>query len=400
LYADSDAVFIEHTDTHSLTIGSTGSKKTRLIGMPSLFTYIKAGESFVTTDPKAELYEKMYPLLKENDYNIFVLNLREPGSSNCWNPLIIPYLLYHNNQRDKAIELINDVAGSITKNNHSCDPYWHNSAADLLTGLILLLCECAGKNEINFKSLRMLRTQAFKSNKNEIPYIKEYFLDHLDASSFICSLLNGTAEVYDSTRGCIVSVFDLALRPFFSQDNLIDMLSVNDIDMGKIGIEKTAVFMIMPDENTLYHSLICVFIKLRYGDEAGVIKGNCEDWVVLHSREKSMIEELIFLAGNKNHEEPLISASMFQTMSKEEGEAFILNKRSYPFITKLLDIDSYPDIMRHDKKAAYPKNNRKVKHFFNLENFCREKDDFFLSQLFSGKSHEEISKDCKGLEKY
>ena len=140
--------------------------------------------------------------------------------------------------------------------------------------------------------------------------------------------------------------------------------------------------MLIQSLNQLYH---------RYGDEAGTIKGNCESWVVLHSREKSMIEELIFLAGNKNHEEPLISATMLQTLSKEEGEAYILNKRNYPFITKLLDIDSYPDIMNSEKKVSYPKNNRKVKHVFNLEKFCKENDGSF-SQFFSNKSHEEIAR--------
>jgi len=446
IYADSQAVYVEHKDSHSLTLGSTGSKKTRLIGKPSLMLYAHAGESFIATDPKAELYERTLPLLKEKGYNVFVLNLRDFKLSNSWNPFLLPYYLYHNNQRDKAIELINDIANCISKESYSKEPYWHNSAADLLTGLILLLCECACENEINFKSLRALRTQAFKVNKNDVPFIKEYFLDNLNASSFICSLLNGTTEVCDSTRGCIVSTFDQALRPFFSQDKLIDVLSVNDIDMRKIGIEKTAVFLIIPDENTLYHSLISVFVKQcyteliieaqkypnktlprrvnflldefaslptisdfpamitasrsrnirfnliiqsfnqlykRYGEEAETIKGNCENWVFLHSREKSVLEELVYLAGNKNFEEPLISASMLQTMSKDEGEALIFYKRNYPFITKLPDIDSYPDNTPPEKNIYYPVNNHKTETFFDFKNFCSEKNNYFFSQLFS-----------------
>jgi len=53
LYADSEAVYVEHLDTHTIIYEPTASKKTRFIGMASLLTYIKAGESFIATDPKA-----------------------------------------------------------------------------------------------------------------------------------------------------------------------------------------------------------------------------------------------------------------------------------------------------------------------------------------------------------
>ncbi|MDR1837842.1 MAG: type IV secretory system conjugative DNA transfer family protein, partial [Treponema sp.] len=272
LFADSNSVYVDPTDTHSLIIGSTGSKKTRLIGMPALRLYAMAGESFIATDPKAELYERTLPLLQEQGYHVFVLNLRDPLCSNGWNPLIVPYHLYHNGQRDKAVELVTDMANCIVKTeDYAREPYWPNSAADMLTGLILVLFECAQENEINLKSLRSLRAQAFKTIKNSgssneinAPFIHRQFLEHMNTDSFAYSLLIGTSGVCDVTRGCIVSTFDQAVRPFFSQDNLIDLLSVNDLDMAKIGKEKTAVFLITPDENTLYHCLISVFVKQCY----------------------------------------------------------------------------------------------------------------------------------------
>jgi type IV secretion system protein VirD4 len=265
LFADSDSVYVDPSDTHSLIIGSTGSKKTRLIAMPALRLYAMAGESFIATDPKAELYERTLPLLKERGYHVFVLNLREPLYSNCWNPLAIPYHLYHNGQRDKAVELVNDMASCIMKEDDVREPYWQNSAADLLAGLILILFECGEENQIHFKSLQALRTQAFRmTENNNIPFIRDHFLTHLDAASFVCSLLSGTAEVCSDTRSCIISHFDQAMRPFFGQNNLIDMLSGNDLEMAKIGAEKTAVFLITPDENTLYHPLASVFVKQCY----------------------------------------------------------------------------------------------------------------------------------------
>ena len=468
LYKENGNVYIEKNDVHTLILGSTGTKKTRLLGMPSLLIYAMAGESFIATDPKAELYEKTYSVLKKEGYNIFVLNLRDPVYSNCWNPLLIPYRLYHNNKRDKAIELVNDLAKSITKN--SClnkDPYWENSACDILAGLILILFECAEENEINFKSLRTLKTQAFKSvdhvNKEDIPFIREKFLKHINQSSFVCSLLSGTSNVCDVTRGCIVSTFDQAVRPFFCQDDLIDTLSDHHLEMEKIGKEKTAVFLIIPDENSLYHLLVSVLIKQiytvlileaqkqpkktlplrvnylldefaslptindfpamitasrsrnirfnlliqsfsqlyqRYGSEAETIKGNCENWVFLHSRDKSTLEEFCLLSGTKNNEEPLVSMSLLQRLDKEKGEALIFHKRQFPFLTHLLDIDSYPKMLLDDIKIEYPHNNRKVQNVFDFEKFCNNNTDYFLSQLFSGKTHKEILKDQEGFENY
>jgi len=467
LYTDSEAVYVEKDDAHTLIIGSTGSKKTRLIGMPALQMYANAGESFIANDPKAELYKKTYPLLKKQGYNIFVLNLRDPIHSDSWNPLKIPYALYQSGQKDKATELVIDMANCIAKSGNLREPYWENSAADLLAGLILLLFEYANENEIHFKSLRALRTQAFKIEDKETPYIRNNFLRNLDKSSFLCSLLSGTVEVAEVTRSCIISAFDQSITPFLCQDNLIDMLSESNFDMSEIGKTKTAVFLIVPDENTLYNKLISVFVKQcysellreaenhpnnklpvrvnflldefsnlpaitdfpamitasrsrnirfnlfiqsqnqliqQYGYHAGTIKGNCENWVFLHSRELSMLNEIAELSGMKNSEEPLISVPMLQTLNKEKGEAFILNKRLYPYITTLLDIDKYPDVVPEENNIQYPVNTCKANTIFDFESFCftmpipDDAEPIFVSKVPNDEELKKIDSVLKEME--
>ena len=432
LFATENSVFIEKDDAHTLVYGITGSKKTRLIAMPALRMYAIARESFIASDPKGELYKKTYSLLKEHDYKIVVINLRDPPHSNAWNPLLIPYLQYKNGQKDKAIEFVLDLANSITNNGHSSDPYWETSGANMLAGLILILFEHAKENEINFRSLRALRTQAFKLEKGEVPYIQENYLPHIDKSSYISSLLSGTAEVTENTRSCIISIFDHAMSTFF-QDGLINMLSGSDFDMGEIGKTKTAVFLITPDENTVYNKLITVFIKqcygellreaenypdnrlprrvnlvldefsnlpaipdfpamitasrsrnirfnlfiqsqkqlfCRYGENADNIKGNCENWVFLHSREYSLLKEIVNLAGKRNSEIPLVSETMLQTLDKRKGEALVLNKRLFPYFTALWDIDKYPQMAQPGQTVQYPHNACRADAVFDLNYFC------------------------------
>jgi type IV secretion system protein VirD4 len=433
LYADSEAVYVEEKDSHSLIIGSTGSKKTRLVGMPALQTYAIAGESFVATDPKGELYKKTYKTLKDHDYRIFLLNLRNPKKSNSWNPLKIPYSLYHNGDKDKAREMVIDMANSIAKTGMAREPYWEESASKLLAGLILLLFECAKEDEINFKSLRVLRTQALKNNENNETYIQKYFFQYLEKSSFLNSLLSNTTEVCHDTRSCIVSEFDQSMTPFFSQENLIDMLSGSEIDFGEIGKTKTAVFLIIPDENTVYNKIISLFIKQcytelireaenhpnnrlpkrvnflldefsnlpaikdfpammtasrsrnirlnliiqaesqlieRYGNNSDTITANCDNWVFLYSHENSFMEKLITMAGKKCNKEPMISIPMLQNLSKEKGEAYLLHGRCRPFITNLLDIDRYPNIAQREDNIRYPKNNKKAISYFDFYEYC------------------------------
>jgi type IV secretion system protein VirD4 len=241
------------------------------------------------------------------------------------------------------------------------------------------------------------------------------------------------------------------------------MLSSSEISMRKIGKKKTAVFLIIPDENTLYHRLVSVFIKQcytelilaahrrpsrtlprrvnflldefatlppisdfpamitasrsrnirfilivqgtgqlydRYGRQAATITGNCENTVLLHSRELGLLNEITELCGQRNNSEPLVSASMLQTLDKDKGEMFVLHKRLYPFIASVPDIDSYPGVPPKGEYAPYPENKSVVRSVFDFENFCRKKSGYFLSQLFSGRSLKEIGKDRKGEEEF
>jgi type IV secretion system protein VirD4 len=430
LFADEQAVYIEGEDVHSMIFGITGAMKSRLVGMPALRMLAMAGESFIANDPKGELYQKTFPLLNGRGYKIVVINLREPLRSNTWNPLQIPYMQYRNGQKDKATEFVMDMANCITNEGNKLEPYWENSGAGLLAGLIMLLFEYADEKEIHFKSLRALRSQAFKVVDGGTPYIRNNFLQYVDKSSFLYSLLSGTVDVCHETQSCIVSVFDQAMLPFFCQDNLIDMLSGTDFETGGIGKTKTAVFLITPDENTVYNKLITVFVKQcytellrvaeeypdkklpvrvnfmmdefanlpaitdfssmitasrsrnirfnlfvqsknqlfrRYGYDADTIQSNCENWVFLYSREASLLGEIVSLSGMKNNEESLITASFLQTLDKKKGEAYILNKRLYPYVANLWDIDKYPHMAQEEKTVQYPENNCKANDVFDLE---------------------------------
>jgi type IV secretion system protein VirD4 len=403
LYSDGQTAYVDSSDSHCLVIGSTGSKKTRLIAMPTLQILTRAGESFIATDPKGELYDRTHEILTKNDYEILLINLRNPTTGSCWNPLYLPYELFKSNdsvKRDKSRELLDDLVRNVIPITNDKDPFWESSAQDFLLGLLeLLFNKSSNENEINLRSVCLLRAQAMAKG-----LIKENYYDTIKKDSFEYICLSGTIEAPEKTQSSILSVFDQHMRIFSSQDALIQLLSSNDINFSKLGNKKTALFLIMPDEKTTYHKLISVFIKqcyeqlileaqnkkdkalpvrvnfildefsslptiadfpamitaarsrnmrfnlivqsehqlkARYGEEAQTIKGNCNNWLFLTSRETSLLEEISLLAGEKTKGIPLISISKLQRLDKNRGQVLIFHGRSYPYVSTLADISKY-----------------------------------------------------------
>lgn len=257
-------VSIDPSDSHTLIVGPTGSKKTRLIVMPSVEILSQAGESMIIVDPKAEIYNRTGSKLIKNDYNILLLNLRMPNQGSSWNPLSIPYRFYCEGNIDKACEFTNDIAENLTHQDASkTDPFWDNSAGSLFFGLAILLFKyCYEFNEpksaVHIGNIIRLRNKLFSEMKSSPLW------SYIKGDDFINSALSGTIEAPNETRQSILSVFDEKMRIFSIQPNLINLLAENDISFDNITEEKTAVFLILPDEKTSYHKLASLFIKQSY----------------------------------------------------------------------------------------------------------------------------------------
>ena len=265
---DNGNVAVDHTDTHTLIIGPTGSKKSRLIVMPTVRILGSEGESMIISDPKAEIFNRTAGYLKNLGYEVLVLNLRSPMHGKRWNPLAIPFEFFMRGDIDKAYEFVNDIAENLIQTEKSeNDPFWDNSAGSFFFGLVLLLfkyCKDFGKskdyvhigNVIKLRNKLIVNNNIFRKNDVLWSYAKE--------DPIICSALIGTVETANDTRASILSVFDQKMRMFIIQPNLLDTLSVNDFELDIIGKKPTALFLIVPDEKTGYHGLASLFIKQSY----------------------------------------------------------------------------------------------------------------------------------------
>lgn len=257
-------IWVDNGEYHNLVIGSTGSGKSQQLVFPMIRLLAKKGESMIITDPKGELYTKTSENLKKRGYKVIVLNFREPQRGNSWNPLGMPYTYYKSGNRDKAIELLDDVAQNILYDpTNKSEPFWEKGAADYFSGLALGLFEDATEKEVNLNSINLMATVGEERYAGTSNYIKEYFNikgPNHDATIFASTTVNAPND----TKGSLLSTFRQKVRMFTTRQNLSEMLSYSDFDMRDIGKGKTAVFMVIHDEKKTYHSLLTIFIKQVY----------------------------------------------------------------------------------------------------------------------------------------
>ena len=90
--------------------GDISSGKTKSFMFPLVEEQIDNNENIIILDTKEEYISKYYETLKNKDYNIITLNLKDLNKSVGWNPLKYPYTLYKSGNVDAALDSINKLA--------------------------------------------------------------------------------------------------------------------------------------------------------------------------------------------------------------------------------------------------------------------------------------------------
>lgn len=268
LVSDGDTVHVASGDEHSLIIGSTGSKKTRLFAMPMLELFMRAGESVLITDPKGELYDLTAGAFKNRGYKLRVINLREPQFSHGWNPLALARQYIKKGDYEKAAQNINDFAQAMIYDVPSShvDVFWNQSARSILRGLSGLIIE--GYKYIPDEFVNLATLRRFSANLNKDAYsdttstfaLLEYYPEDSIGRYNLESIKNAPERTFDSIR---VS-YDVPMQQLYLQRSLANMLSTDDIDLQELGKQKCALFLILPDEKTTMHMIASLIIKQCY----------------------------------------------------------------------------------------------------------------------------------------
>ncbi|MBQ9833611.1 MAG: type IV secretory system conjugative DNA transfer family protein [Bacilli bacterium] len=248
---------------HTLIIGSTGSGKTICEIMPLIFNLGYAGESMVVNDVKGELYSHTSDFLKKQGYKIKVINLRDALSSDGWNPLHLPYKYYKDGNIDLAGDLIENFSKSLTKNLSSKDMYWEKSANAVLTALCYAIIEDAPKEEqVHLFSIYNMLVEHGAKTIDRFNSLDLYFQQKTFGNLAKMSYATGSFAKGE-TRATLFSVLATVIK-IFSDTGIANLTSRTDFELDSIGMEKTAVFLIIPDEKESRHELATLFVDQCY----------------------------------------------------------------------------------------------------------------------------------------
>jgi len=260
-----EKVWMNTSDVHTLIIGATRSGKSRKIILPSIWTLAKAEESMVISDPKGELYIYTKDFLEKEGYKIIALNLREPLKGNQWNILDIVNRAADKGDIAKAAELAWDISNAIVNQTPSVstEPIWKNGEESTIAALILLsVLNSEFKFQRHMTTAYYLLAEYGQPLEDEsvplLEYIRRLPVKHPAKAAF------ATASIAPyKTRA---SFFTQALSDLrlFADPNISDMTSRQDHVMENIGIEKTAVFLIVPDEKSTRNVLATLYIDQVY----------------------------------------------------------------------------------------------------------------------------------------
>lgn len=256
-------IYYDDSSDHTLLIGTTGSGKSVSAIMPLIFNLADAGESMVINDTKSELYSVSADYLEKKGYNIYIINLRDAMSSDGWNPLHLPFTYYRNNMIDEAGDMIENFTSSLCKNLSSKDMYWEKSANSVLTALCYALIEDAPKEEqVNLYSIYNLLVEHGNKNIDRFNSLDLYFQQKPVGSLSKMSYATGSFAKGE-TRATLFSVLATVIK-MFSDVGIANLTSRTDFELESIGMKKSAVFLIIPDEKESRHELASLFVDQCY----------------------------------------------------------------------------------------------------------------------------------------
>ena len=236
-------------NTNVLIVGGSGSGKSSAYSDPNAHQCLG---SYVFTDPKGEIYDTTAGFLKSQGYEIKVLNLVNPTSSDGYNPL------FHI-QSEMDVDIIASTIVKGQKKNATDDPFWDNMSEFLLKALIYYLLATRPIEEQNLASCaEMVRAASNNGDTNTLAdLIHQLPPEHLARMNFQSVEVSAAS---DKTYSSILASLQSALGKFDSQE-IADLTSTNTINFEDIGRKKTALYVISSDTHSAYDFLLTIFFS-------------------------------------------------------------------------------------------------------------------------------------------
>lgn len=342
---------VDTGDVHCMMIGAAGVGKTAYWLYPNLEFACASGMSFLSTDTKGDVVKNYGTIARDiYGYSVSVVDLRNPTRSNGNNLLHLVnryFDLYQENPgtlayKAKAEKYAKIIAKTIILSGMEAasfgqNSYFYDAAEGLLTATILLVAEFCKPGERHivsvFKIIQELLAPTQVKGKNQFQMLMSKLPAEHKAKWFAGAALNTAEQSMDSVMSTALSRLNAFLDSELEQILCFD----TEIDAEKFCKEKSAVFIVMPEEDSGKYFMVSLIIQQIYreilavADEMG---GKLENRVMFYCDEfgtlpKIESAEMMFSASRSRRISmvPIIQsfAQLEKSYGKEGAEIIIDN---------------------------------------------------------------------------
>ena len=236
---------------NTLIIGGSGAGKTRFYAKPNV---MQANTSLIILDPKGEIARDEGHLLEEKGYVVKVLDLINMERSHCYNPFV-----YLQTDNDVQRLVTNLFKATTPKGSSSQDPFWDTAASMLLLALVFYLWYEAPEDEQNFPMvMEMLRAGEVREDDDGYISPLDLLFNQLEmenknhiAVKYYRDYRSGSAKTLKSIQVTLASRLEK-----FNLSSLSSLTQTDELELETIGERKTALFAIIPDNDTSFNFLV------------------------------------------------------------------------------------------------------------------------------------------------
>lgn len=261
-----EKVYYIDDDFHALIIGATRSGKSRCLVLPSIGLIGLSGESMVLSDPKGELYQYTAPFLRDQGYDVYAIDFKDPERSDQYNFLDGITEAIAAGEIPKAINATWDLVAAIVPDNPKGERIWTDGEASIIASCILAVVydNMRLPQYQNMTNVYYFISGMCKTVGKELP-LNLYMQDlKMKNPNHPAIGLAGISEIAPSkTRGSFYTAALTTLKLFTNP--LVDYITNGSSFKAKdIGRKPTAVFIILPDEKKTYYSLASLLVNQIY----------------------------------------------------------------------------------------------------------------------------------------
>lgn len=340
---------VDTDDVHCLMIGASGVGKTAFFLYPNLEYACASGMSFLTTDTKGDLYRNYGAVARDHyGYHVAVIDLRNPTRSDGNNMLHLvnkymdAYRADENNlvAKAKAEKYAKIIAKTIINaggENYGQNQFFYDAAEGLLTAVILLIAEYLPPTEkedgtINdcrhiisvFKLVQDLLAPSKVKGKSQFQLLMDKLPSEHKTRWFAGAALNSAEQAMMSVLSTVLSRLNSFLDSEMEQILCFDTA----IDAEKFVNEKSALFIVLPEEDLTKYFMVSLMIQQLYREILAVAdenEGKLKNRVVFYCDELGTLPaidslELIFSASRSRRLTMVPIIQSFGQLEKNYGK--------------------------------------------------------------------------------